>query len=82
MFVKSAISPSKASKFTGPVASEARQVTSGHLSYAVGGPVHGITMDNKTESQCSRALQSHGGQEHGLDEGILEVKGGLVAASL
>ena len=63
------ISPSNASRLAGPVASEARPATLGHLSFAVG-PVHSAT-DNEAESQRSRALQSQGGQEHG--EVILEV---------
>jgi len=67
------ISPSNASKVAAaPVGSEARPATPGHLSFA-GEPVHSTT-DNEAESQRSRALQSQGGQEHGLEEVILEVK--------
>ena len=65
------INPSNASKFAGPVGSEARPATLGHLSFAVE-PVHGA-MDSKAGSQRSRALQSQGRHEHGL-EAILEVK--------
>jgi len=68
------INPSDAGKLVAPVGSdtsEARPATSGHLSFAVGS-VHSTT-DNETESQRSRALQSQGGQEHGLEEVILEV---------
>ena len=66
------ISPSNASKFVGPVAAEARHATLGHLSFAVE-PIH-TTVDNESEYQRSRALQSQNGQEHGLEEVILEVK--------
>ena len=66
------ISPSNASKLRGPVASEARPATFGHLSFAAG-PVHSTT-DDEAESQCSRALQSQGGQEYGIEEVILEVQ--------
>ena len=68
------ISPSNACKFVSPVASEACPATLGRLSYEVG-PVHNTVME-VAESQRSRALQSHGGPGHGLDEDILEVKGG------
>ena len=67
------IGPSNPSKFMSPVAVEACPATLGRPPYVVG-PVHNITMDNEAESQRSRALQSHGGQEHGLYEDILEVK--------
>ena len=63
------ISPSNASKFAGPVASEARSATLGHISFAVG-PVHSAT-DDEAEPQ---RLQSQGGQERGLEEIILEAK--------
>ena len=72
------IGPSNARKFTAPVASEARPTTLGRLRYVVR-PVHNTMIDNEAESQRSRALRSHGGPEHGLDEDILEVKDGLVA---
>ena len=42
------ISPSNASKYAGPGASEARPATPGHLSFAVG-PIYSTT-DNKAES--------------------------------
>jgi len=66
------ISPSNASKFAGPVVSEARQGTLGHLSFAIGSGYS--TTDNEAESQPSRTLQSQRGHEHGLEEVILEVK--------
>jgi len=44
----------------------------GHLSFAVG-PVHSTT-DNEAESPGSRTLRSNVGQEHGLEEVILEAK--------
>ena len=50
------ISPSNTIKFAGPVASEARPVTLGHLSFAVG-PVRS-TADNQAESQRSRFTES------------------------
>ena len=50
------IGPLNASKPDGPVASEARSTTLGHLSFAVG-PIHS-TADNRAESQRSRASQS------------------------
>jgi len=73
------ISPSNASKFVGPVASNARPAALGHLSFPVG-PVHSTT-DDEAESQRSHALQSQGGQEHGLEEVILEIKEGQVGTS-
>ena len=73
------ISPSNASRFAGRAASDARPATFGHLSFAVE-PVHS-TMDNEVESQRSRALQSQGGQERGLEELILEVKESQVVSS-
>ena len=69
------IIPSNASKLMGPVAPEARPATLGRLPYLVR-PVHTTTMDDEAESQRSRALQSHGRQERGLDEDILEVERG------
>ena len=72
------ISPSNASKFAGPVGSEARPATLGHLSFAVE-PIHS-TMDSEAGSQRSRALQSQGGHEHDL-EAILEVKESQVGTS-
>ena len=72
------ISPSNTRKLAGPVASEARPATLGHLSFAVG-PVYSTT-DNEAESQGSRTLQSQGGQEYGL-EVILEMKESQVGAS-
>jgi len=66
------ISPSNAGRLAAPVASEVRPASLGHLPFAVG-PVHSTT-DNEAESQRSRALESQGGQEHGLEEVILEVK--------
>jgi len=58
--------PSNARIPAGPVASEARPATLGHLSFAAGS-VHSMT-DNEAESQYSCALGSKGGQEHGLEE--------------
>ena len=54
------ISPSNASKFAAPVASEARPSTLRHLSFAAG-PVH-TTTDNKAKSRRSHALCRQGGQ--------------------
>jgi len=69
------ISPSNAA---GPVAtSEARPASIGHLSCAVG-PVHSTT-DSEAESQRSRTLRRQVGQEHTLEEVILEVKDGTSA---
>ena len=67
------IGPSNPSKLAGPVGSEARHATFGHLSFAVR-TVHLSMMDNEAESQHSRALQSQDGQEDDLEEDILEVK--------
>ena len=50
------ISPSNTVKFAGPVVSEARPVTLGHLPFAVG-PVRS-TADNQAESQRSRFIES------------------------
>jgi len=50
----------------------ARPATLGNLSFVVVS-VHSTT-DKDAESRCSRALQNRGGQEHGLEEVILEVK--------
>ena len=61
------ISPSNTSKLMGP----SRPATLGHPPYVVG-PVRDTMRDNEAESQHSRALQSHGGQEHGLYEDIME----------
>jgi len=69
-------SPSSASKLGGPVASEARVVASGNLSFTVR-PVHSMP-GHEAKSQHSRTLRSQGGQEHGLEEVILEVKGSQV----
>ena len=63
---------SNASKPAGPVASEARPATLGRLSFAVG-PVHTMT-DDEAEYQRWQALQSQYGQEHGLEEVVLEGK--------
>ena len=63
---------SNASKLAGSMPSEPRPATLGHLSLALG-QVHSTT-DNETESQRSRALHSQGGEEHSLDEVILELK--------
>jgi len=73
------IGQSNPSKLAGPVASEARQGTLGHLSFAVG-PGYSTT-DNEAESQPSRTLQSQRGHEHGLKEVILEVKESLGGTS-
>jgi len=74
------ISSSNAGRLAAPVASEARPVAPGHLSFAAG-PVHSTT-DNEAESQQSHALQSQGAQEHGLEEGaILEIKESQVGTS-
>ena len=59
-------------KLRAPVASEARPGTLGPLSFAIG-PIHSKT-DDEAESRRSRVLQSQGGQEHGLEDVILEVK--------
>ena len=64
------ISPSNASKLSGPVASGARPATLGHLSFAVG-PVH-RAMDNEAETPRPRAEQRWTGSD--LDAVILEVK--------
>ena len=72
------ISPSNASKLAGPMTSEARPATLGHLSFA-GGQVYSTT-DNETESQRSGAIRSRGGQEYGLED-ILEVKEDQVGTS-
>jgi len=64
--------PSNASKPAAPVSSEARPATLGHLSFVVG-PVCNPT-DNEAESQRSRTLQSQDGQEHGMEEVILEME--------
>jgi hypothetical protein len=69
------ISPSNASQLAAPEASEVGPGPLGHLSVAVE-PIYGTT-DNQAESQRSCALQSQGGQEHGLEEIILEVKESL-----
>ena len=66
------ISPSNAIKFAGPVASEARPATLGHLSFAPG-PIDTM-VDNEPEYQRPRALQSKGGKGHGVEEAILEVR--------
>ena len=65
------ISPSNASRPAGPLASETRHATLGHLSFAVGS-VHSTT-DIEAKSQHSDALQSQSGQEHRL-EVVLEAK--------
>ena len=68
-------------KIAGPVASEARPAASGRLSFVVG-QVHSTTvMGGEPESQLSHSLQRQGGQEHGLEVVILEVKEGQVGAS-
>ena len=73
------ISPSNASKLAGPVASEARPATLGHLSFAIG-PVDSST-DNEAESQRSRALQSQGVQEYDLEGAIIGVNGSHAGTS-
>jgi len=74
------ISLSNASNGAGPVASvEVRPAILGHLSFAVR-PVHSTT-DNKAESQGSRTLRSNVGQEHDLEEVILEAKESQVGTS-
>jgi len=73
------ISPSNASKGVGPIASDARAATLGHISFAVG-PIHSMT-DSEYESQRSRASQSEDGQERGLEKGILDVKGSRVSTN-
>ena len=60
------ISPSNTSRLAGPVVSEARPETLGHLSFAVG-PAHN-TMYTEAESQLSRVFQSQGRQEYGFEE--------------
>ena len=66
------ISPSNARRLAGPVASETRHATLGHLSFAVES-VHSMT-DDEAESQRLHTLQSQSGQEHGLEEVIPEAK--------
>ena len=73
------ISPSNAGRLGGPVASDARPATLGHLSFALG-PVHSTTY-NETESQHSRALRSQGGKEYSLEEVVLEEKQSQVGTS-
>ena len=68
------ISPSDASRLAGPVASEPRPATLGHLFIAVE-TVHG----NEAEHQRSCALQSQGGEEDGLEAAILESQVGTVS---
>ena len=63
------ISPSNTRKLAGPVASEARPATLGHPFIAVG-----PDDSSEAESQRSCALESQGGQEHGLEEVIPAVK--------
>jgi len=67
------ISPSNPRKPASPVVLEDHPVTLGHLSFRTVGLVHSA-MDDKAESRRSRALQSQGGQEDGLEEVIIEVK--------
>ena len=66
------IIPSNASKLVGPVESEARPATLGHLLFAVG-PAYSTT-DNKAESQRSRTPPNQGRWEYGLEDVVLEVK--------
>ena len=75
------IYPSNATKLTGLVVqvTETRPATLGRLSLA-GGAVHSMT-DGEAESQDSRALPSQGGQEHGLEEVICEVKESQLGSS-
>ena len=61
------ISSPNAGRPGGPVASEIRHATLGHLSFAVGLVYSG------TDNEEHHALQSQSGQEHGL-EVILEAK--------
>ena len=72
---------SNARKLAGPMPHEPRPAALGHPSFALG-PVHSTT-DNEAESQRSHTgtLQSQGGQDHGLDEVILEVKERQVGTS-
>ena len=63
------ISVLNASKFSGPVTSEARAATFGHLSFTV----LNSTMDSEAESLRSRASQSEDVQERGLEKVILEI---------
>ena len=65
------ISSSNAGGLAGPVVSEARSTTLGQLSFGVG-PIYSTT-DNEAESQHSRTLQSHGGQEYDLERVTLEI---------
>ena len=73
------ISPLNTTELAGPVASEPRPASLGHLSFAAR-PVHSMT-DNEAESQLSRTLQSQARQELGLEEVILEVKERQVGTS-
>ena len=66
------ISPSIAIKFAGPVASEARPATLGPLSFAPG-PID-TRVDNESEYQRSRALESKCGEGDDVEEDILEVR--------
>ena len=63
---------SNASGIVGPVASDARSATLGHLSFAAG-PIYS-TVDNELDSQHSLTLHSQDGREHGLEKVILDVK--------
>ena len=70
-----AINPSVASKLAGPVPSETCSEILGHFSF-VTWPIDN-TMENKPESQHSRASESQDGQECGLGDPIepeIEVK--------
>ena len=69
------LSPSNVNRIAGPVASEARPATLGPLSFAVG-PAHSMKLD-----QPERTFQIRGGQEHDLEQLILEVKEGQVGTS-
>ena len=71
------ISPSDASRLARPVTPEDRPATIRHPSFVVGT----TNSDNDAESQHSRALQSHEGQVHDLED-ILEVKESQVGTNI
>jgi len=69
-----------ASNIAGPVGSETRAATLGHLSFDVG-PIHNA-IDNELESQRSPTLRSQDGQEHDGEKEILEMKESQVGTSV
>jgi hypothetical protein len=73
------ISLQNASNIAGPVTSDARPATLGHLSFAAG-PLH-TTTENEAEYLPSRTLWSQGREEHGFEEAIVEVNESRVGTS-